>query len=66
MKDLDIALHNREEGWPTRCEKASDGRHRIAKVAPKPSEIFAGWTYRGVCGLCGEMVDTGEPYEKRD
>ena len=64
MKDLDIALHNREVGWPPRCEKASDGRHRIAKVIPKPSEVFEGWTYQGVCGLCRELVDTGEPYDR--
>ena len=64
MKDLDIALHNREVMWPVRCEKAADGRHRIAKVKPQPSEVHEGWTYQGLCGLCGELVDTGEPYEK--
>ena len=64
MKDLHIALHNREVAWPPRCEKGSDGRHRIAKVAPKRSEVHEGWTYQGVCGLCGEMVDTGEPYDR--
>ena len=64
MKDLDIALHNREGGWPPRCEKAANGMHRIAKVVPKPSEVFEGWTYQGVCGLCGEMIDTGEPYDR--
>ena len=66
MSDLQIALHNREVMWPRRCEKAADARHRIAKVKPQPSEVHEGWTYQGVCGLCGELVDTGEPYEKRD
>jgi hypothetical protein len=65
MKDLDIALQNREVMWPIRCEKAADGRHRIAKVKPQPSEAHEGWTYQGVCGLCGELVDTGEPYEHK-
>jgi hypothetical protein len=66
MSDLDIALHNREVMWPVHCEKAADGRHRIAKVKPKPSEVHEGWTYQGVCGLCGELVDTGEPYDAKD
>lgn len=61
MSDLDIALHNREVMWPLVCEKAADGIHRIGMVKPMPSKIHEGWTYQGVCGLCGEMVDTGEP-----
>lgn len=65
MSDLDIALQNREAMWPLRCEKAEDGRHRIGKVTPKRSEIHEGWTYQGVCGLCGELVDTGDPYAPR-
>ena len=65
MSDLDIALHNREVMWPVRCAKAADGIHRIAKVASRPSEIHDGWTYQGICGLCGELVDTGEPYERQ-
>ena len=64
MSDLDIALQNREVMWPVRCEKAADGIHRIAKVKPHPSEVHEGWTYQGVCGLCGELVDTGEPCDK--
>lgn len=63
VSDLDVALHNREIMWPVRCEKAADGRHRIARVRPQPSELHDGWTYQGVCGLCGELVDTGEPCE---
>lgn len=66
MSDLDIALHNREVMWPPRCAKASDGNHRVAKVSPKPSRIHEDWTYQGVCGLCGEMVDTGEPHAPKD
>lgn len=66
MSDLDIALHNREIGWPPTCEKAPDGRHRIAKVRGKPSAVFEGWTLQGVCSLCEQLVDTGEPYDKRD
>lgn len=66
MSHLDSALHNREVMWPPRCAKAADGIHRIAKVSPKPSEIHEGWTYQGVCGLCGEMVDTGEPHVPKD
>lgn len=62
-RDLIIALHNREIMWPSHCSKAADGIHRVAKVAPRPSEMHEGWTYQGVCGLCGELVDTGEPYE---
>lgn len=65
MSDLDIALQNRETMWPLRCEKAEDGRHRLGKVTPKRSEVHEGWTYQGVCGLCGELVDTGEPYEPK-
>jgi hypothetical protein len=65
MSDLDIALQNREAMWPLHCERAEDGRHRIGKVTPKPSDIHEGWTYQGVCGLCGELVDTGEPYERK-
>jgi hypothetical protein len=66
MSDMDIALHNREAMWPPRCAKAADGIHRIAKVSPKLSNVHDGWTYQGVCGLCGEMVDTGEPYAPKD
>ncbi len=61
MSDLDIALQNREVGWPPTCSKADDGRHRIPHVAPAPSDVFDGWTDQGVCGLCGELVDTGMP-----
>ena len=64
MKDLDIALQNRDVGWPPTCDKSDDERHRIASVAPGPSEYFEGWTYQGVCGLCGELVDTGDPYDR--
>lgn len=64
MSDLDIALQNREVGWPPICSKSEDGRHRIPGVAPGPSEHFEGWTYQGVCGLCGELVDTGDPYDR--
>jgi len=64
MSDLDIALQNREVGWPPTCDKSDDGRHRIPGVAPGPSEFFEGWTYQGVCGLCGELVDTGDPYDR--
>ena len=35
-------------------------------VAPKRSEVHVGWTYQGICDLCGEMVDTGEPYKESD
>ena len=66
MKDLDIALQNREVMWPVRCKKAQDGLHRIGKVKPQPSSVHEGWTYQGICGLCGKLVDTGEPYERRD
>ena len=66
MSDLDIALHNREVSWPPTCEKSSDGRHRIAKVTGRPSNIFNGWTLQGVCSLCGHSVDTGEPCESRN
>lgn len=66
MKDLDIALQNREVMWPVRCEKAEDGMHRIAKVKPLASQVHEGWTYQGVCGLCGELVDTGEPYDREN
>src|SRR3546814_10256077 len=65
MSDLDIALQNREVVWPVHCKKAPDGQHRIAKVAARPSEIHSGWTYQGVCGLCGEMVDTREPCDPK-
>lgn len=65
MKDLDIALQNREVMWPVYCKKAADGQHRIAKVKPQPSKVHEGWTYQGVCGLCGELVDTGEPYDPK-
>lgn len=64
MKDLHIALLNREVMWPPRCAKAADGMHRIARVRPRPSEVHEGSTYQGVCGLCGELVDTGEPYDR--
>jgi hypothetical protein len=64
MKDLDIAPQNRDVGWPLTCDKSDDERHRIASVAPGPSEFFEGWTYQGVCGLCGELVDTGDPYDR--
>lgn len=66
MSDLHIALHNREVMWPPRCAKAADGIHRIAMVSPKPSDVHDGWTYQGVCGLCGEMIDTGEPHVPKD
>ena len=66
MKDLDIALQNREVMWPVRCAKAQDGLHRIGKVKPQPSRVHEGWTYQGICGLCGELVDTGEPYDRRE
>ena len=62
MSDMDIALQNREVGWPPWCEKAADRRHRIATVTPQRSERFEGLTYQGVCNLCGQLVDTGEPY----
>lgn len=61
MKELDVALHSREIGWPPTCDKSDDGRHRIPNLAPGPSNVFDGWTYQGVCGLCGELVDTGDP-----
>ena len=61
MKDLDIALLNREVMWPTHCAKAADGMHRIANVKSQPSKIHEGWTLQGICGLCSELVDTGEP-----
>ena len=64
--DMGIALHNREVTWPPRCAKAADGIHRIAKVSPSLSDIHEGWTYQGVCGLCGEMVDTGTPHVPKD
>jgi len=64
MSDLDIALQNREVSWPPYCEKAPDGKHRIPKVTPKPSQHFEGWTYQGECSLCGQLVDTGDPYNK--
>jgi hypothetical protein len=66
MSDLDIALHNREIEWPPRCGTSVDGRHRIAKLSGKPSAVFGGWTLQGECGLCGQLVDTGEPYKKID
>lgn len=66
MKDLDIALQNREVGWPPFCEKSPDRRHRLAKLTGRPSEHFGGWTLQGVCSLCDQLVDTGEPYEKRN
>jgi len=66
MSDLDIALHNREVEWPARCSRSSDGRHRIAKLSGRPSTVFDGWTLQGTCSLCGELVDTGQPAEKRD
>jgi hypothetical protein len=66
MKDLDIAIHNREVSWPPRCRNSQDGRHRIAKLSGRPSTVFDGWTLQGDCSLCGELVDTGDPYEKRD
>ena len=66
MTDLDIALHNREIEWPPHCSKSPDGRHRIAKLSGRPSTVFDSWTLQGNCSLCGELVDTGEPYEKRD
>ena len=64
--DLDIAIQNREVSWPPRCRSSEDGRHRIAKLSGRPSTVFDGWTLQGTCGLCGEPVDTGEPYEKHD
>ncbi|WPZ34523.1 Fic family protein [Thalassobaculum sp. OXR-137] len=64
MSDLDIALRNREIMWPPHCTKARDGNHRIAKVTPRRSTVHEGWTYQGVCGLCGEMIDTGEPHDR--
>lgn len=66
MSDLDIALWDRKIMWPMRCTKAADGRHRIAKVKPRPSEVHEGWTYQGICGLCGELVDTGEPCDRNE
>ncbi len=65
MKDLDITLQNREVGWPPLCAKSPDGRHRLAKLAGKPSEHFGGWTLQGICSLCDQSVDTGEPHDKR-
>ena len=64
--DLDIAIQNREVSWPLRCRSSEDGRHRIAKLSGRPSTVFDGWTLQGTCSLCGQLVDTGEPYEKRD
>ena len=64
MKDLDIALQNKELPYPPYCEKSADKRHRIAKLILKPSDHFEGWTYQGVCARCGKDVDTGEPCEK--
>jgi hypothetical protein len=64
--DLDIALHNRDVEWPIRCSRSPDGRHRIAKLAGRPSSIHDGWTLQGECSLCGELVDTGEPAARRD
>ena len=64
--DLYIAIQNREVSWPPRCRSSEDGRHRIAKLSGRPSTVFDGWTLQGTCGLCGELVDTGEPYEKHD
>lgn len=65
MSDLDIALRNRDAMWPVRCEKAADGKHRISRVTARPSQIHDGWTYQGICGLCGELVDTGEPCDRK-
>ena len=66
MSDLDVAIHNREMEWPPGCSKSPDGRHRIAKLSGRPSAVFDGWTLQDNCGLCGEPVDTGEAFEKRD
>ncbi len=38
-------------------------KHLPERVKPLASDVHEGWTYQGVCGLCGELVDTGEPYE---
>lgn len=66
MSDLDIAVQNREVDWPPHCEKSEDGRHRIANVTGRPSEVHEGWTLQGKCSRCSQMVDTGWPYEKQD
>ena len=66
FKDLDIAIQNREVSWPPYCRRSDDGRHRIARLGGRPSTVFDGWTLQGTCSLCGESVDTGEPYEKGD
>ncbi len=66
MSDLDIAIHNREASWPPHFEKSADGCHRIATANGLPSKMHDVRTLQGDCSLCGKLVDTGEPYEKRD
>jgi hypothetical protein len=66
MSDLHTAVLNREVDWPPVCEKSEDGRHRIANVTSRPSEVHEGWTLQGECSRCGQMVDTGWPYEKQE
>ncbi len=65
MEDLNIALQNREGLWLPRYEKTADGTHRITRVKPHPSKVQEGWTYQGVCGLCGELVDSGELHDPK-
>jgi hypothetical protein len=50
------------QSWPPICDKADDGRHRIPGVMPGLSDNCEGWTYQGYCVLCGELIDTCEPY----
>ena len=66
MSDPEIAVQNREVDRSPVCEKSEDGRHRIANVTGRPSEVHEGWTLQGKCSRCGQMVDTGWPYEKQD
>ncbi len=63
MRDLQIALENRDLGWPPICKKSPTGKHQVDGTAARPSGVFGGWTYQGLCTACGSLVDTGEPYD---
>ena len=56
-----VAMVNREISWPPRCRSSKDGRHHVTRLGGRPSTVFDCWTLQGICSLCGELVDTGEP-----
>lgn len=48
--------------FPTPCSKSPDHRHSVPVVFVGPS-AYGGYTYKGACTFCGQMFDTGEPYD---